>query len=52
MDTDQNGKVSKQAWMEFMEGEFDRLDRDKKGELDPRESFSDPIDLCRITFET
>jgi hypothetical protein len=37
MDTDKNGKVSKQAWMKFMEAEFDRLDQDKKGELDPRE---------------
>jgi hypothetical protein len=37
MDTDENGKVSKQAWMKFMEAEFDRLDQDKKGELDPRE---------------
>jgi hypothetical protein len=37
MDPDKNGKVSKQAWMKFMEGEFDRLDQDKKGELDPRE---------------
>lgn len=36
MDTDKNGKVSKQAWMKFMEAEFDRLDQDKKGELDPR----------------
>jgi hypothetical protein len=34
---DKNGKVSKQAWMKFMEAEFDRLDRDKKGELDPRD---------------
>jgi hypothetical protein len=37
MDTDEKGKVSKQAWMKFMEAEFDRLDQDKKGELDPRE---------------
>jgi hypothetical protein len=37
MDTDKNGNVFKQEWMKFMEAEFDRLDRDKKGELDPRE---------------
>jgi hypothetical protein len=37
MDTGKNGKVSKQAWMAFMESEFDRLDQDKKGELDPRQ---------------
>ena len=37
MDTDKNGKISKQAWMMFMEAEFDRLDREKKGELDRKE---------------
>ena len=37
MDTDKNGKISKQGWMKFMEAEFDRLDRDKKGELDRKE---------------
>jgi EF hand len=37
MDTNKNGIVSKQKWMKFMEAEFDRLDKDKKGELDPRE---------------
>ena len=37
MDTDKNGKVSKQEWMKFMEAEFDRLDRNRKGELDPKE---------------
>jgi hypothetical protein len=34
MDTDKNGKISKQQWMKFMEAEFDRLDLEKKGELD------------------
>ena len=34
MDKDQNGKVSKQEFMSFMEAEFDRLDRNKDGELD------------------
>ena len=37
MDRDQNGKVSKQEFMSFMEAEFDRLDRDKNGELDVKE---------------
>jgi hypothetical protein len=37
MDTDKNGKVSKQEYMSFMSGEFDRLDKDKSGELDPKE---------------
>ena len=37
MDTDKNGKVSKQEWMKFMEAEFNRLDKDKSGELTPQE---------------
>jgi hypothetical protein len=34
METDPRGKVSKQQYMKFMEAEFERLDRDKNGELD------------------
>ena len=37
MEPDKNGKISKQAWMRFMAQEFDRLDKDKKGELDAEE---------------
>jgi hypothetical protein len=37
MDTDKSGKVSKQEWMSFMEAEFDRLDKNKDGELDMKE---------------
>ncbi len=37
MDTDKNGKISKQEWMTFMEAEFDRLDVEKNGELDVKE---------------
>jgi hypothetical protein len=37
MDRDQNGKVSRQEFMNFMEGEFDRLDKNKDGELDVEE---------------
>ena len=37
MDTDKNGKISKQEWLKFMEAEFDRLDKDKKGQLDVKE---------------
>lgn len=37
MDTDKNGKISKKEYMTFMEAEFDRLDKDKSGELDPNE---------------
>jgi hypothetical protein len=34
MDADKKGKISKQEWMAFMEAEFDRLDAEKKGEVD------------------
>jgi hypothetical protein len=32
-----NGKISKEEWMKFMEAEFDRLDTEKKGEVDQME---------------
>jgi hypothetical protein len=34
---DENGKITKQAWMKFMEAEFDRLDKDKSGDLDAKD---------------
>lgn len=37
MDTDENGKVSKDEFMRFMSSEFDRLDVNHDGELDPNE---------------
>jgi hypothetical protein len=37
IDTDESGNISKQEWMKFMEAEFDRLDKDKKGQLDAKE---------------
>lgn len=37
MDSDKNGKISKQEWMRFMEAEFDRLDKDKSGSLDAKD---------------
>jgi hypothetical protein len=37
MDTDKNGKISRQEFMNFMAAEFDRLDKDKNGELDQKE---------------
>jgi hypothetical protein len=37
IDTNKSGKISKQEWMKFMEAEFDRLDKDKSGELDVKE---------------
>jgi len=35
MDADKNGKISKKDLMDLMEAVFDRLDKEKKGELDP-----------------
>lgn len=37
MDQDRNGKVSKEEFLSFMSAEFDRLDRNKSGELEPEE---------------
>ena len=37
MDQDQNGRVSKQEFMNFMSAEFDRLDVNRSGELEPNE---------------
>jgi len=37
MDTDKNGKVSKQEFMSYMGAEFDRLDINHDGELDVHE---------------
>jgi hypothetical protein len=37
MDTDKNGKVSKQEFMTFMEAEFTKLDTNHDGELDVQE---------------
>lgn len=37
MDTDKDGKVSKQTFIKFMEEEFERLDKNKIGELDAKE---------------
>jgi Ca2+-binding EF-hand superfamily protein len=37
MDKDRNGSVSKDEFLEFMGKEFDRLDVDKNGSLQPAE---------------
>src|SRR5271170_5688596 len=43
MDTDKNGKISKQEFMTFMEAEFDRMDVNKDGELDVKELTQNPV---------
>jgi hypothetical protein len=37
MDTDKNGMVSKEAYMNYMEAEFQRLDASHQGKLSARE---------------
>jgi hypothetical protein len=37
MDADQNGMISKEEYMRFMEAEFERLDKNNNGELDVKE---------------
>jgi len=52
MDTDKTGKISKQEWMKFMEAEFDRLDKDKKGELDPKELMESRVWVDHKAFQS
>ena len=44
MDTDKNGRISKQEWMNFMEAEFNRLDKEGKGELDAKALLDSRLD--------
>jgi len=47
MDQDKDGKVSKQDFMEFMEAEFDRLDKTKEGKLDVKKLTQPPAKPIR-----
>ena len=47
MDTDKSGKVSKREWMNFMEAEFNRLDKDGNGELDLKELRQSVVSVRR-----
>lgn len=49
MDTNENGKISKQEWMKFMEAEFDRLDKGKNGQLDVKELAQSKLRVSRFT---
>ena len=51
MDVDKTGKISKQEWMKFMEEEFDRLDKDKKGELDQKELMQARVWIKQKPFQ-
>jgi hypothetical protein len=45
MDTNKDGKISKQEWMSFMGTEFDKLDKDRSGEIGPKE-------LARLSLQS
>jgi hypothetical protein len=47
LDADKNGKISKKEFMDFMSAEFDRLDKDKSGELDQKELSLSQIRAAR-----
>jgi hypothetical protein len=47
MDSNRNGKISKKEFMSFMEAQFDRLDADKKGELDAKQLMRAQVPASR-----
>jgi hypothetical protein len=49
IDTDKEGKVSKQEWMKFMEAEFDRLDKPKTGYLDIKELMQSKLRVSHFS---
>jgi hypothetical protein len=49
IDTNKNGKISKQEWMKFMEAEFERLDKGKSGELDVKELTQSRLRVSHFT---
>jgi hypothetical protein len=49
MDQDKNGKVSQREFMNFMQEEFKRLDKDKSGELDVKELADSQIRVSHFT---
>ena len=51
LDTDKNGRISKQEWMNFMEAEFNKLDKDGSGELDVKELLQSKL-LVRQSSST
>ena len=48
MNTDTKGMVSKQEFMKFMEAEFERLDKSKKGELNVKELTQSSLAASRF----
>lgn len=48
MNANKAGMVSKQEYMTFMEAEFDRLDKEKKGELNVRKLTQSELSAGRF----
>jgi hypothetical protein len=48
MDTDKRGMVSRQEFMRFMEAEFERLDKNRKGELNVKELTQSTLTANRL----
>ncbi len=48
MEPDKTGKISKQEYMKFMEAEFERLDKDKNGELDVKKLTQSTVTANRF----
>jgi hypothetical protein len=48
MPTDKKGLVSRQEYMKFMEAEFNRLDKGKRGELDARNLAQSNLSASRF----
>lgn len=48
-DTDKKGEISKTDFMRFMETEFDRLDKDKRGKLAVQELVQSQLRESRFT---
>jgi len=49
MDSSGTGKITKQEYLKFMEAEFERLDKDKAGELDVRKLAKTNVAANRYT---
>jgi Ca2+-binding EF-hand superfamily protein len=47
LDTDQSGRISKREWMNFMEAEFNKLDKDGNGDLDPKELLQSKLSVSK-----
>ena len=48
MDADKRGMISKEEFMKFMEAEFARLDKNKKGELNVKELTQSRLTASRF----